>query len=88
MLALDRVKVAAFQALERNVARLGLEAGMIAAIIEHPEPKKERRDKEAVNDGGGGDIHDGVLAEENAACRENRRGHFFTMSLVHIEDTR
>ena len=61
---------------------------MIAAIIEHPEPKKERRDKEAVNDGGGGDIHDGVLAEENAACRENRRGHFFTVSLVHIEDTR
>ena len=43
-----------------------LEERVIPAIVEHPQPKKERRDKEAVNDGGGGDIHVGVLAEERA----------------------
>ena len=61
------------------------EKRMIAAIIEHPEPKKERRNKEAVNDGGSSNIHDGPLAEENASGRENRRRHVFTMKQVHIE---
>ena len=59
MLALNRVKVAAFQALERNVATLGLEAGMIAAIIVDPQAEEYRGDKEAIDDRGGYEIHAG-----------------------------
>lgn len=41
---------------------------MIVVIIEYLEFKKECCDKEVVNDGGGGDIYDGVLVEENVVC--------------------
>ena len=59
MVALDGVEVAAFHTLEGNVAALGLEAGVVAAVVVNPQAEEDRGDEEAIDDRGGDEIHAG-----------------------------
>lgn len=53
MLALDGVKVAAFNALKGYMPTLGLKAGVIATIVVDPQAQENPCDKEAIHDRGG-----------------------------------
>lgn len=57
VLALHGVEVAAAYALKGYVTALGLEAGVVAAVIVNPEAEKEGGNEEAVDDRGGDEIH-------------------------------
>lgn len=48
VLALDGVKVAALDALERNMPALGLEAGVVAPIIIDPQAQENPGNEEAI----------------------------------------
>jgi hypothetical protein len=57
VLTLHGIEMRATHAAERNMPTLGLEAGVVAAIIVNPEAEKKGGDEEAVNDRGGDEIH-------------------------------
>jgi hypothetical protein len=51
------VEMIAARTHERGFSARVLEERVIPTIIEHPQPQKKSRDKQAVDDRGGGEIH-------------------------------
>ena len=73
MLALNGVEMAAFDTVERDMAALGLEAGVIATVVIDPQAKKDPGDKETIYDRGSDEIHErrrGLVRRE----RSNKAG--------------
>jgi hypothetical protein len=63
---LDGVKMAAADAVEGHVATLGLEAGVIAAVVVAPKTEKNGGDEATVDDRGGNEIHAGERVAERS----------------------
>lgn len=64
--ALDGVKVTAADTVEGYVAALGLEAGVVAAVVVAPETEKNGGDEATVDDRGGNEIHAGERVAERS----------------------